>query len=440
MQNSGGFPTVDRVRRRVLNSVTIVPMVFLAIAVSLLVRPYLNLIFLTGIRNTLHHIANFEVYNRTVLASNYFNDGFVRRGLGGTIATLLSSDWNTSIILFIGISLVSLFLPIFILLLRLSSALEPRQALYFAMVLALSPQAFFGWASDLSRTDLFVAGCLAFAVVAWLDRRRLLSVCAILCGLLVHETAVVFGLPLLALMMFEDWRSGGLDRHRAIRAAVAVTVSIGAILLLQIEFGAAGYTLAEHMVREAPALQDDPVRRLYRDIAIYMAVAGPDALKTAICYNFRMNGAYWFQFASCLVVLVAYAFVFPLRRRPLAVFIAMCVPTIFMMLIANDTGRWLKLGVFAGWLIAAFYMLREPGGHELRDRRIVQGGLILAILLSMGTTRHNNVNTLLDRIARAAGFGEPVSLKIWMDTCDPRWERYTNPIEIKRHISTGRSR
>jgi hypothetical protein len=440
VRGGGGLSRFARESRKVADSGLAIPIAFLGVAIGLLVRPYLPIFLQRGVQGALHHIADAEIYSRTVLAANYYNDGFVRRGLGGTIASALSSDWNKSIILFIIISLICFFAPTLILLRRLSTALAPRQAFYVAAVLALSPQAFFGWSRDPSRTDLLVAGSLAFAVVAWLDRRRLLAVCAILCGLLVHETAVVFGLPLLALMMIEDWRSGGLDRHLAIRAAVAATAGIGAILLLQFQFGANSYTLAEHMLREAPALGDDPVRRLYRDIAVYMAVAGPDALKTAMCYNFRMNGAYWLQFASCLIVLIAYAFVFPLRRQPIAVCIAMCVPAIFMMLIANDTGRWLKLSVLAGWLIAAFYMLREPDSDALRTSRIVQGGLILAILLAMGTTRHNNVNPLLDRIARAAGFGEPVSLRTWMDTCDPRWERYTNLVEIERHIATGRDR
>jgi hypothetical protein len=415
----------------------VIPIAFLGVTLCLLVRPYIDVIRSHGLRGALSYIADAEIYSRTVLAANFYSDGFVRRGLGGTIAKALSGNWNNSIILFIAFSVTWFMVPILSLLKRVAVALNARQAIYFAAVLALSPQTFFGWARDLSRTDLFVAGWLAIAVVAWVDQRRMLAVSAILCGLLVHETAVVFGLPLLAAMLAEDWRAGVLNRQQVTRLTGIAAAGIASIIFLQMGFGVSNLTLANHMLRETPVLTDDPVHRLYRDIAIYMAVAGPDALKTAICYNFEMNKAYWLQFASCLAVLIGYALILPLRRRPTTAFIVMCVPAVFMMLIANDTGRWLKLSVLCGWLISAFYLLRKPEGDSLRNGVIAQGSVILTILLFMGTTKHNNINPMLDRIALSASLGDPVSLRVWMDTCDPGWERYIQTAEVQLQREQG---
>jgi len=154
VREGGGLPRFARESRKVADWGLAVPIAFLGVAVALLVRPYLRIFLQRGVQGTLRHIADAEIYSRTVLAANYYNDGFVRRGLGGTIASTLSSDWNESTILFIIISLICFFVPILILLRRLSTALGPPQALYLAAVLGLSPQAFFGWSRDPSRTDL----------------------------------------------------------------------------------------------------------------------------------------------------------------------------------------------------------------------------------------------------------------------------------------------
>jgi hypothetical protein len=44
---------------------------------------------------------------------------------------------------------------------------------------------------------------------------------------------------------------------------------------------------------------------------------------------------------------------------------------------------------------------------------------------------------MLDRIARSAGLGDPVSLRVWMDTCDPGWERYIQTAEVQLQREQG---
>jgi len=415
---------VDGAQRRWVGSL---PVLFAFLAALAFLRPTLVVSLYSGIDYGLSLITHYEIYNRTVIATNYFEDGFIRRGLGGTIATLLSRDWDRSLLLFIAFSLVWALFPLAILVHRLAKHLPPAAATYLAFVLALSPQSFFGWSRDPGRTDLLVAGCLALAVIAWLDGRRPLAVLSILFGLLAHETAVVFGLPLLAAMGWADLRSGTTSRRQLMQAAGMAGAGIAVILLLQFLLSAPGPVVAANMLRAAPSLVDNPTHRLWRDIAIYMAVAGSDALKTAICYNLELNSQYWLAFFGTLGLLAVYTLVLPLRRHLLVAALVMWVPAVFMMLIANDTGRWLKLAVLNGWLIAAYHLLRGVGLDLVRWRDLIGGTILLALLLAMGITRYNDVNKAFGTVALKLGYQGPPLLEEWMNHCDPGWRRYVYP-------------
>jgi hypothetical protein len=402
----------------------LLPALFAALATAAFIRPHAIRAIHRGIDGTLRHIADVEIYSRTVIASNYFNDGFVRRGLGGTIAVLLSDDWDRSIWLFIAVSLLLLIVPLVLIMRRLAERLGTSQTIYLGLILALSPQSFFGWAHDPSRTDLLVGACLAFSMLAWLGGHKATAVAAILAGLLAHETAVVYGLPLLAAMALTDLRAGTLDRREAMRLALAACLGVAAIILLQMAFSVPPQVTARNMLDQAPMVAGDPERLLWRDIAIYMAVGGSRALRTALCYNLQVSSRYWPEVFGCLAVLAAYAFILPLRRHLVAAALVMWVPAIFMMLIANDTGRWLKLAVLDGWLIASFLLLRGEAAAQLSPRAMGLGAVLFLALLAMGPTRHNNVNRAYGHLLLRLGYEDHVALDVWMNSCDPGWRRY----------------
>ncbi len=397
------------------------PLLFALFATAVFIRPYAVRAIHHGIGKTLRYIADAETYSRTVIASNYFNDGFVRRGLGGTLAVLLSRDWDRSIWLFIAVSFVSLIVPLALIIRRLAARLSTGKAIYLGLVLALSPQTFFGWSHDPSRTDLLVGACLALSVLAWLREQRALALAVILLGLLAHETAVVYGLPLLAAMAITDLRLGTLRRDEAIRLALAGILGIAALILLQVMLSAPPEVTARNMLNQAPALAGDPKHQLWRDIAIYMAVGGPRALTTALCYNSQMAARYWPEFFGCLAVMTAYSVILPLRRHLPIAALVMWVPAIFMMVIANDTGRWLKLAVLDGWLIASFMLLRGEAVAQLSSRAMKLGAMLFTALLAMGPTRHNNVNSAYGRLLLRLGYQDHAELDVWMNQCDPDW-------------------
>ena len=204
----------------------LLPGLFAALATAVFVRPYAIQALRHGIGGTLHKLAASQVYSRTVIASNYFDDGFVRRGLGGTLAVLLSDDWNRSIWLFIALSFLLFIVPLALIVRRLSTQIGMGRTIYMGVILAASPQSFWGWSRDPGRTDLLVGACLAFSMLAWLRGQRAVALAVILVGLLIHETSVVYGLPLLAAMAIIDLRSGSLDRREAFRLAFAAAIGV----------------------------------------------------------------------------------------------------------------------------------------------------------------------------------------------------------------------
>ena len=229
----------------------VAPILFAAFATAVFIRPYAVRAIHHGIGKTLRYIADAETYSRTVIASNYFNDGFVRRGLGGTIAVFCSRlgsqhlAVHCRIVRFAYRSAHPDHAPT-------SDAAPMGKTIYLGLILALSPQTFFGWSRDPSRTDLLVGACLALSVLAWLRGQRALALAVILLGLLAHETAVVYGLPLLAAMAITDLRSGALNRDEAIRLAVAGVLGIAAVIFLQMIFSAPPEVTARNMLAQAP--------------------------------------------------------------------------------------------------------------------------------------------------------------------------------------------
>ena len=292
-----------------------------------------------------------------------------------------------------------------------------------AGILVLSPQTFNGWTHDLFRTDVFVVGFIAWASFATMTGHRRVGLILLLIGFLAHETALVFGLPILLVLNAHAYASGEIDKRSAIQIIAICFAGVVLIVLAQSILRVPDAVIADHMSRAVPELAvpetDD---KIARDIAIYMMVSGIRGIKTAICYNVDFNPQYYITSLFCLTVLAAYAFILPLRKHYVAILLAAFVPVIFMMLIANDTGRWLKMGVANEWMLAAYYKLRNP---KVEPSWLAMGlGLLLfAGLVAMRPTPLYYVNETTHKITRRLGYADPGRLEDWMNHCDPKWRR-----------------
>jgi hypothetical protein len=388
----------------------------------LMARLYITILLHSGLGLFPPILGQIFVYSRTVISTNYFDDGFVRRGLSGTIARLLSDDWTTSGLLFMAVSAIWLIVPLALLIWRLGNKLSLAPSLYVAGILVLSPQTFQGWSQDLFRTDVFVVGFIAWAAFATMAGHRSVGLIILLIGFLAHETALVFGLPILLVLNAHAYASGEIDKRSEIQIIAVCFAGLVLIVLAQSILSVPDAVIADHMTRAVPEI-DDEIGKIGRDIAIYMMVSGMRGIKTAICYNVDFNPQYYITSLFCLTVLAAYAFILPLRKHYVAMLIAVFVPVIFMMLIANDTGRWLKMGVANAWMLAAYCKLRGPKVEPSWPAMGI-GLLLFAGLIAMHHTPYNYVNKTTLNISHSLGYADPGRLEDWMNQCDPAWRKF----------------
>jgi hypothetical protein len=131
--------------------------------------------------------------------------------------------------------------------------------------------------------------------------------------------------------------------------------------------------------------------------------------------------------AVSFVVLAVYAVVLGLQKKPFATFVATFVPLIFMLAIANDTGRWLQLAVMNAWLLAAALQDQDPDAAGVSSRVQILGVVCLVVLLAMGSTTVSWVNRFSGEMAHRLGLRDTGTAMEWMGKCDPTWRTLLAP-------------
>ena len=132
-------------------------------------------------------------YQAATLGFNYFELGPIRRGLGGTIVYLLSSNALIGTVYFHLLSAGAVAAGACLTFARLEASLATRAVFAFVMIAIM-----LRWAEDAGRTDIAVAAFLALATWAMARGRPLLACAAVGLGLFIHESSIIFGVPLLA--------------------------------------------------------------------------------------------------------------------------------------------------------------------------------------------------------------------------------------------------
>lgn len=374
---------------------------------------------LFGLRGGVGALHPAALYNRTVISTSYFDDGFVRRGLAGTIIHLWPVDWTTGAVLFTLASVVWLAVPLTVMLHRIGRHPYPARTILLAVVIVASPQTFAGWASDIARTDMFAAGFVAWAAVAMIGLRFRLAIIAILAGTLVHEVALVFGGALLTALFGTLAGSGRITRRSAIAHLCALVVSALAIAVLQSWFTASPMVIARHMMASGLAVSD-PGQLQTKAIATYMQVAGSRGLRTAMCFNARGGASYALWALANLIVLAVYVPILGLRRHLLAFSVACILPAALLLFVANDAGRWIQLGVLNGWLLAAVLYHWHPAGRPSR-KAVAMAILSFLALLPFGIAKLDRANALPPYVVQAVLTGKGESFEEMVGHCDPRW-------------------
>jgi len=358
-----------------------------------------------------------RLYQAGVLAFNYFEFGPIRRGLAGSIVYLLGHDILRASTWFFLLSAGAVALPVIWLYRDLPLPRLARFA-FAATIVAIMLR----WAGDIGRTDMLVSAGIAVAAIAAARGRLGLAALMLGIGLMIHETSVIFGVPLLVAILM---------RPNAWSAVSAASKRQGAAVLL---LSLALYIGMTHLPHASDTVMSEVVRAKfaptkYVDWAVYFALSGLRGLQTNLCQN-GQDPTYWMHPAGglLLVALTTVALGWNLRRDAALTAVATLPPFIFLSIFTNDISRWAMFAMFNVWLLHAVAHRRE-GRRTFSEREALLVAVILLVLTSnkLGTapTPIYSPSPVLERIGvRLFRTGPTPNVEDALKRCDPTWHDF----------------
>lgn len=373
--------------------------------------------FLTGAPEKWRALPAESYYSLSYLSASYQNAGFIRRGLGGTLATWMSGSAGRGAVPFHILSALFLVAPIALIQWRLLRSSKLPSATFMMIFAILSPQLFTGWAQDVGRTDLFTIGTIAWAVWFTVAGRNIFTGVSLLLGFLMHETAIIFGLPLiLACLAITGKADARTNAFHLITVAIAIFTSVAALALIQSLAAPSIRELADAMLRASPSPMD-PWARDLRDCAIYMMAAGSRGLKTAMCYNLYSPGFIIVVICGIGATMLN-GYILNLERRPWWFAATALAPMLFMNVVANDTGRWVKFACANAWMLSAVFQIQGLSVPSIKRTTINYALLAAALWLGSADVHHPNRASIM-LISKLDL--QPFGIANWMAHCDPDW-------------------
>jgi hypothetical protein len=353
-----------------------------------------------------------QTYQAVTLAFNWIDLGPVRRGLGGTVARLLSDDPMLAAAWFHVLFAVCVAAGTVALLRGWGGSRWERLA---AATVALGLM--LRWSDDFGRTDIAVAALLVGATLAARAGRDAVAAAAVAVSVLVHETGFVYGLPLLLALRFA--RAGRIAGWRTTLVALAILAGGAAAWGLVSALSPTDASGAVAIVRS----RFEPA--FHVDTAIYYATSGLRGVATSLCQN-RIDPLYALHFASALAVVAAAAVASASGRtvRPAVLALAAIPPFVFLYVVANDMARWTMFSCLNVWLVASVAPPRAA-------RRPAHGRLACAAalaFLALSSARFENSapaiyipSPLLERAVRKVVGGRSPPIEEVLPVCDPAW-------------------
>lgn len=360
----------------------------------------------------------FLQYKAATLAVDFVDFGAVHRGLGGSLARLLTSDAVDAAIAFHFASALGVACVLAILFARFQASVVRRFA--FALVaLALMMR----WGEDGGRTDLAIVALLGVATLAWLSGRLATAALALGLGLFIHETSFILGVPLLAACAWRDASRGDLTWQR-LRAPLVV---LGAFLALYVAFPWLPHSSNAEIVTR---VRERVGHNEAVDVALYFALAGFRGVQAAICQNAKDPAAPMHVAMGLIVIAVTALALTSWRGANRWMVLLAGLPGYLLLAgVANDHARWTLYACLALWLFAISAPQAAPFSSDRRVARADVVGLAAASILVVVLVPPANrdiwrVVSPVPRIdqwlyrpgsPKALGFADGVA------RCDPDW-------------------
>ena len=361
------------------------------------------------------------LYHAATLAFNYFDFGSVRRGLAGSVVSLLGPNrlLGTAVFHVLCAAAVAAGAATLFLHLRLRAG---ARGVYVLLFVALMLR----WAEDPGRTDLAVAALLVAAALAFQARQLVLSCLCVGLSLGVHETGLVFGLSLLAALLLDGARWRQVPRRTAAAGLLVLATFVALYALL-------GRLPHADVATMVAVVRSHFPRHEFVDWAIYFAVSGSRGVRTSICQNLG-DPTYALHLTTGLGVITVFITLLRNEGRPSlpAVLLAAVPPFLFLSAVANDLSRWTVFAALNVWLVGAVGA-GEPAvgavGTARRQRRspaLRIGAAVLVIPLIHPKTWPIqdpifSPAPVIDRALQEAGGPQTPRFRAALARCDPDW-------------------
>lgn len=366
-------------------------------------------------RGVLFGVDSPVLYHAGTNSFGYLEFGAVRRGLASTIVGALGADPLTGTVRF-----HVLFAGMFAAAAGWLVSRMQRPIVERALAVILVAVLVLRWAEDAGRSDIAVAVLLAAAAWCLLRRRVAAAFACLAIGLAMHETALIFGGPLLIGTALDRgrWRSMGRGSLAAGAAVLGLTLVVYAGLGLLPH--ADTRTMVETVRAHLP-------RHVYVDWAIYFAVSGMRGVRTSLCQN--ANDPNFLVHMACGLALIA-AFVELLQRpggpRRRIAWLVAGPPFMFLDVVANDVSRWAVLAALGVWLLHVTDAIETP--RTDRPSAALLRCVLAAVLVPL---THPRVWPIADPVFAPmpvvehvlTAVGGPPTLRFAdaLERCDPRW-------------------
>lgn len=356
------------------------------------------------------------LYHAATLGFNYFDFGFVRRGVAGSLVSLLGSDRLAGTAIFHVLSATAVAAGAATLFARLKGHWH-RKAAFALLMCALMLR----WAEDPGRTDMAVAALLCAAALALTSGHFVLSCVCVSVSLGVHETGLVFGLPLLAGLLVDQARWRRLDRRATVLGAIVLLGS----LAFYVALGALPHADAATMVS---VVRSRLPRHDYVDWAIYFAISGSRGVQTSLCQNLG-DPTYVIHLATGLLVIGLYVTLLRERKTPtLASALLVAVPPfLFLSTVANDLSRWAVLAAFNVWILcSASADVRTGVRRSGAWLRVAAAALVIPLIHPKTWRIEDPIFSpvpVIDRVVRELGGPRTPRFSEALERCDPGWRQ-----------------
>ena len=364
-------------------------------------------------------------YNAAVLGMNYFDFGFVRRGLSGSIAYLFGSDLLRATIWFYLVALgIVVVLALQLLNKRIAAPLTliPYVILFGGILLF--------WACDPGRTDVLIAAFLMLAASAMTNRKPAVACVWLAIGLMTHETAIIYGLPLVVALALRDCQYRSMPLAKYVTASLILLIAVAVYIFTDRFPHASVNTIVSTVRNELP-------RNELVDRALYLNLSGIRVVRTAMCRN-ALDPRYALHLIeACILIALA---IFAISRWPWSIgfWLAILVsipPFIFLWIVALDHARWVTLSMLNIWLLGVTD--REPRKIEqplifLAEIACAALVLVLHYPRIVGQRTVVTPSPMMERVANKFGITSAPSFPETLLSCDPNWREALEKMTSRR--------